>query len=176
MTDQLLEALEVARAHAGRGNITQRRVLWRFCIRAFREWRGLERLTSDLPIMSERRLSRKELAEWIRFAEDFPGAARDVMKLQRQAAAENQKVVLSEIRWSDERRRQLLELHRFALLGANDELLRAQNALEHATQNKGRFGETGLEQRRRMVVCFERTCSQLSEQIQLLRCDAGHSA
>lgn len=169
--DELLEQLTLARARSGRGSIHQRRKLWRFCARAFREWHGVQVL-ADVPIVAERRLSRAELVEWLRLAEDLPAVARDVLKLQRQAATEGKRLSLSEIRWPNERRLQLLELHHFALLGAHQEMERARASHRLAVLEKEQFTDAGREQRRRMVTAAQRVCAQLSEQLQALR-DAG---
>jgi hypothetical protein len=166
--DELLEQLTAARARAGRGNIRQRRKLWRFCARAFREWHGVQTV-ADAPIVLERRLTPAELAAWIRLAEDLPAVARDVLKLQRAAASAGKRIKLSDVRWSDERRKMLLELHHFALLGAHQEAERARASHRLAVLEKAHFSDAGREQRRRMVVAAERVCLQLSEQLQSLR-------
>lgn len=165
--DELLEQLAIARAYNGRGSPRQRRALYRFCIRSFRDWHGVE-FVSELSIAPARRLSQREMVQWLRLAEDMPAVARDVLKLQRSAMGSGQRLSLREMRWSTERRRQLIELHRLALLAASRQAQQSTQSLEDVLQT-GQASEASLKQRRRMVTAAENITRQLSEQLQALQ-------
>jgi len=165
--DELLEQLARARAHNGRGNPKQRRALYRFAAKAFRDWHGVE-FVSELSITPVRRLSHREMVQWLRLAEDMPAVARDVLRLQRSALGSGQRLTLREMRWSAERRLQLIELHQLALLCASRQAQQAFRSLEDVLQ-KGQATEGQIRQRRRMVTAAENVTRQLSEQLQSLR-------
>lgn len=166
-SDELLEQLALARAFNGRGNPKQRRALYRFAAKAFREWHGVE-FVSELSIAPARRLSQREMVQWLRLAEDMPAVARDVLKLQRSAMGSGQRLSLREMRWSTERRRQLIELHQLALLAASRQAQQSIQSLEDVLQT-GQATEGSLKQRRRMVTAAENVTRQLSEQLQALQ-------
>lgn len=168
--DELREQLRAARQRSGRGNVRELRALARFCGRAFRDWHGVQNI-ADLPIMPARRLTHHEMVQWLRLAEDLPGVARDVLKLQRAATAEGGRLVLRELPWLDDRRLMLLELHQLAVLSCDRERVRAERSLLEAVREEGQFpnGSARTEQRRRMVVAAERLNLKLSEQLQSLQ-------
>jgi len=165
--DELLEQLATARAHNGRGTPRQRRALYRFCAMAFREWHGIE-FVSEVSIAPVRRLSRREMVEWLRLAEDMPAVARDVLKLQRSALGSGQRLSLREMRWSAERRLQLIELHQFALLAANRQAQRSRESLDSVLKT-GQASAGSIKQRQRMVTAAETVILKLSEQLQALQ-------
>lgn len=165
--DELLEQLAIARAHNGRGTPRQRRALYRFCSMAFRDWHGIE-FASEVSITPARRLSRREMVEWLRLAEDMPAVARDVLKLQRLALGSGQRLSLREMRWSAERRLQLIELHRFALLAANRQAQRSRESLESVLKT-GQASPGSLKQRQRMIKAAETVIQKISEQLQALQ-------
>jgi hypothetical protein len=138
--DLLRSTLIAARQQSDRG-IQECRRVWEFCAMAFREWHGVQ-FVSDVPTVPERRLTHDEMVRWFRLAEDLPGIARDVLKMQSKAARGGHRIRLREMRWSTERRAMLVELHQHALQWVATEMRRARADMEevskmrHATRAK----------------------------------------
>lgn len=155
--DELLERVVAERRRAGRGTLKSRRDLWRFCARAFREWAGIHAV-ADVPSVVARRLTAKELAAWVRLAEELPAVARDVLALQRSAVVRGEHVSLREMRWPPEKVDQLIELTRFALIGARDEEMRAEIRLRTAEREAPKFanGAQRVAHARKMVTAIQR--------------------
>jgi hypothetical protein len=168
--DELVERLKLARQWGGRGNLRQRREMWRFCARAFREWSGMQYLM-DAPIVSQRPLTVREMLAWLQLAQEMPAVARSVLEMQKDAAADNKRMALRVTPWSPERRLMLIELHQCAIQMAAGERDRAQKSAEAASK-MGHGHERSIQHRIGILAGIERWQIELSEQLQALK-DAG---
>jgi hypothetical protein len=167
--DELRDRLIAERRRVGRGSLRSRRELWRFCRRAYDEWLGIHAI-ADVPSLVIKRLSSRELAAWVRLAEELPAVARDVLALQQAARARNQRVSLRELRWSPERVAQLAELLRFALIGSRDELLKAKVRHAEVTRDVKQFanGENRVRHAAKMIDSLTRAHETLVEALHAL--------
>lgn len=167
--DTLVAMLDHARRQGGRGSLRARRRIWRYCEQAFRDWHGLH-LLADAPIVRERALSKVEMVELLRVAEQCPTVIRDLLRLHRQAAQSRQRVSLRELRWSADRRHRLIELHQLALFTAGVELERARQSRAAGARDlrRGNYRES-CAQREKMVTYYTRQIAVLEEQLSALR-------
>lgn len=166
--DSLTAMLDAARRRGGRGSLRAHRELWRYCGEAFREWHGAQ-LVSDRPIILAAPLTKKELVDLLRLADQVPALIRDLLALHAEAHVDRRQVALRLRKWPDDRRQMLAELHQIALFSAGIELQKAQRAQQKSAAdfNRGNYHES-CKQRQRMVTACERQIATLQDQLHTL--------